>query len=67
MSSAHDRTSSDRETVVAGLLRELAEMQRRLEEALAERDEALAREKAVGEVLRAINSSHGDLAQLTQR
>ena len=55
MSPTPDSTLADPQQVIA-------ELQRRLYERTAERDEALARETSTAEVLQVINASPGDLA-----
>jgi hypothetical protein len=50
------------DNAVADLQRTVAELQRRLDETLAERDAAQERETATAEVLGVINASPGDLA-----
>jgi adenylate cyclase len=55
MSAAPDRTLADLQQTIGDLQRQLAER-------AAERDEALAREAAMAEVLQVINSSPGNLA-----
>jgi hypothetical protein len=62
MSPAPDSTLDDPQQIIADLRRTNGELQRRLDEALAERDEALEQQTATAEVLQVINSSPGDLA-----
>ena len=54
--------SATPDSTLADLQRSNADLQRKLAEAEAERDEALQRETATAEVLGVINSSPGDLA-----
>ena len=61
MSTIPGSTLTDPERLIAGLQRELADAQQRLEERTAERDEAQAQQAATAEVLEVINSSPGDL------
>src|SRR6267142_3479433 len=62
MSATPDSTLDDPQQIIADLRRTNGELQRRLDEALAERDEALEQQTATAEVLQVINSSPGDLA-----
>ena len=76
MSATRDSTLHDPKAIIIDLQRQLADVQRtldertaeqdatqrRLAERTAERDDALAREAATAEVLQVINSSPGDLA-----
>src|SRR5262249_22205953 len=76
MSATRDSTLHDPKAIIIDLQRQLADVQRtldertveqdatqrRLAERTAERDDALAREAAIAEVLQVINSSPGDLA-----
>ena len=59
MSATPDSALADSEQLIADLQRQLAECR-------AERDEALARETAMAEVLQVINSSPGDLAPVLE-
>ena len=61
MSVKPDNTLADPEQGMANLRRQLAEVQRLLDQRTAERDEALAREIATAEVLQVINSSPDEL------
>ena len=61
MTATPDSTLDDTRRSKADLQRELAELRRTLDECTQQRDEALARETAVTDVLRVINSSAGDL------
>ena len=61
MSAPPDSTLANPEQRIADLERQLAERDAALAERAAERDEALAREVAVAEVLGVINALPGDL------
>ena len=62
MSSTSDGDLAELQQTIVDLQRQLAEARQRLDESTAERDAALARETAAGEVLQVINSSPGHLA-----
>jgi hypothetical protein len=59
--SPPDSTLANPRQVIADLHRKLAKAQRELVERTAERDEALAQQAATAKVLKAINSSPGNL------
>src|SRR5215470_6902889 len=59
MSPTSDGTLADPQQIIA-------ELQRQLAERTAEREEALAREAALGDVMQVINSSPGNLAPVFQ-
>jgi len=62
MPAMRDSTLADARRSKADLQCEVAELRRSLDDALHERDEALAQQTATAEVLGVINSSPGDLA-----
>src|SRR6516164_2158984 len=66
MSRATESALADPEHVIANLQRQLDERTAERDASAAERDQALAREAAVAEVLRVMNSSPGDLVPVFQ-